>query len=846
MRALVWCSFAATAAVCAGLLAQACSGATPFVSEPSSAQGARASGAERSDGSTSLPAGVRAPLNVPPTPTRKVAEGDKPVSAPSPFPELDYTRDISPELDLARFAPLLSTRELSAASAACEREDYSRCGDEIEAALPRRALTAIEEPRWHLLLGSVRERAGDPTGALAAYRQSAEVAWPLTDFALLGMGRALIALGRQREAVDQLGRIGQGSTYPAAQGLMAESSCAALQTERCVNQLRSLTTHPAKPPGWAREGFRLMGVLVDGLAAPLRQDLDTDQKKLALTYLRELMTLAPNTSAARGGDEMEARLLASFSQSDRAALERPSTEQQLARLRALVGAGRRADSERAAEQLLDSLGSAAPARVACEVNYLWGKALSGRANRARGIRKLERVIENCKDPDRRAWSLYLAGKYSFRIDEYADADRFFAKLEREAPRHRLADDARLYRARAQREMGVEARFSELLRTMPDDYPNGDMMLDGIFQLALRSLERGDWKGAEPILRRAAALATPRDDDRGPEWAGRERYFHARALIETGEVERGLAALQSLIEDRPLSYYMLHAYSQLRAIDAQRADQVVRAAVEAGAKQAFEIHHRPEFEQPGFVRVLELMRQSELEAARQEIKLLRFGRRAPPAVLWGIAVLWSQAGSPLYSHSIPRWQLTDWKSKWPAGDWRHAWRLAYPRPYAEAVKRNASALGLEPQLVYAIMREESAFNPGAVSGASAYGLMQVIPPTARHFAREAGLRYDKGSLVVPDVSIAIGTRVLASYGSRFPQDPLLAIPGYNAGPGRPRQWIQEWPRVPFDVWVELIPYRETRRYTKRVLGSRAAYAYLYYEKSPEAALTLPTKLHGSGG
>ena len=81
-----------------------------------------------------------------------------------------------------------------------------------------------------------------------------------------------------------------------------------------------------------------------------------------------------------------------------------------------------------------------------------------------------------------------------------------------------------------------------------------------------------------------------------------------------------------------------------------------------------------------------------------------------------------------------------------------------------------------------------------------------------------------------------------------RDPLLVIPGYNAGPGRPMRWTKDWPSVDFDLWVELIPFRETRRYTKRVLASRGAYAFLYYQPTvitpANDPLLLPRRLSAS--
>ena len=89
--------------------------------------------------------------------------------------------------------------------------------------------------------------------------------------------------------------------------------------------------------------------------------------------------------------------------------------------------------------------------------------------------------------------------------------------------------------------------------------------------------------------------------------------------------------------------------------------------------------------------------------------------------------------------------------------------------------------------------------------------------------------------------ALGASVLAKYASTFPENPLLSIPAYNAGQLNPRRWLRERPNADFDIWVELIPYLETRRYVKRVLSSRAAYAFLYRREDFESFATFPNKV-----
>jgi soluble lytic murein transglycosylase len=117
------------------------------------------------------------------------------------------------------------------------------------------------------------------------------------------------------------------------------------------------------------------------------------------------------------------------------------------------------------------------------------------------------------------------------------------------------------------------------------------------------------------------------------------------------------------------------------------------------------------------------------------------------------------------------------------------------------------------------------------------------PTARTAGKALGLPHDRISLLRPSVNIPLGARVLGKYRDQFPQDPLLAIAAYNAGPGAAKRWRNDRPGSSFDLWVELIPYVETRRYIKRVLGSAAVYAIVYEEGAQAAALTLPSVVSG---
>jgi soluble lytic murein transglycosylase len=140
-----------------------------------------------------------------------------------------------------------------------------------------------------------------------------------------------------------------------------------------------------------------------------------------------------------------------------------------------------------------------------------------------------------------------------------------------------------------------------------------------------------------------------------------------------------------------------------------------------------------------------------------------------------------------------------------------------------------------------MRQESAFVTDARSPSDAYGLMQLIVSTARGVARGTGFGADPDSLKRPEVSITLGAKLLGGLRASYPANRALAIAAYNGGGGSVARWLAARPNEDFDLWVEEIPFDETRNYVKRVLGNEAAYAYLYAPASLDDVFALPAKV-----
>jgi soluble lytic murein transglycosylase len=155
-------------------------------------------------------------------------------------------------------------------------------------------------------------------------------------------------------------------------------------------------------------------------------------------------------------------------------------------------------------------------------------------------------------------------------------------------------------------------------------------------------------------------------------------------------------------------------------------------------------------------------------------------------------------------------------------------LRYLAPFRNIVDRYAATEGLDVEWAYGLMRQESRFIYNAQSGVGASGLMQLMPGTADMVARKLGLgKLSREQINQLDTNIQLGTSYLASIYNQFDQSPVLASAGYNAGPGRSRQWRQALSRpVEGAIFAETIPFNETRDYVKNVLSNTTYYGVLF--------------------
>ena len=153
-------------------------------------------------------------------------------------------------------------------------------------------------------------------------------------------------------------------------------------------------------------------------------------------------------------------------------------------------------------------------------------------------------------------------------------------------------------------------------------------------------------------------------------------------------------------------------------------------------------------------------------------------------------------------------------------------MAYPLAFRELVAGNAAESKIAESLIYSIMRAESNYSPSALSPAGAVGLLQVMPATAAAIAKSGS---DKGislRLTRPEFNIRLGVKHLKDLLEIYDGNLVMAVAAYNAGSGNVGRWIKRFGKLPKDLFIENIPFPETREYVKNVLVGIEIYKMLY--------------------
>jgi soluble lytic murein transglycosylase len=572
------------------------------------------------------------------------------------------------------------------------------------------------------------------------------------------------------------------------------------------------------------------------LARSLAKSETVAELKRAVTLFEELVVAVPlsdfGEEAAKELPKLRERAGLVRSAKDAGAFARRAA---LARIEALVERGRYRQAVKAVEELVKKPGIQPVER--CQALFAKGTAVFKQRERAKARPHFEAAMAACgkaTDADARTIAVkaaYQAARGRYAEGKHKEAAAAFEKIANDHRDHSYADDAWVLAGESWGEHKDDDKARAAWRKALD--LRGDMREEARRRLLVAAFAAGDdaeaLKLADGGLKEKGLSAVER---------GKLEYFRGRALARTGKNEDARAAWLAAIESAPLDYPSLQSIARLRESGDEAALAKARELLGAGEAEAKAAATKPT---PGAEAAFVLARLGLGEWAQEELRAADVGG-------WPAVAVLNQAGLYAGGQKLLARMATSWRADPPRGEARTRWQLAHPQPFLEIVGTSEPRLGVPTWLTYAIMQTESRFDPRATSWAGARGLIQLMPSTAKSVAEQAGVELGNDErLYIPTVNLEIGMHHLGRLVARFGGGDggvALAIPSYNAGAGAVEKWLDQRRAWDLDVFIEGIPYDETRKYTQSVLGRWLAYRVLYGEgddplaRAPYLELKLP--------
>lgn len=508
---------------------------------------------------------------------------------------------------------------------------------------------------------------------------------------------------------------------------------------------------------------------------------------------------------------------ATRSAKDRAAFDRRLA---VARMDAMLSARRYKGATKAADALLRK---GADEATRCRALYTKGSAIFKQRRRADARPVFDKAAASCKKAKgatayevksryQGARGLYAAGKYE-------KAALAFASLAKEHAKSSYADDAWVLAGESWSEHGDDAKATAAFESALA--VDGDMKDEARRRLLLLAFASGHPERALALCDEALEGNVAH-----PTAKAKLHYFRGRALAAQGD-DAATSAWVDAVQADPLGYPAAQAMSRLHEAGPeaferglamlQRETPKVDAAVKSEGAQ----------------RAVLLARLGLGEDAREELDVA--GVKGWPA----IAVL-NQAGLYAEAQRTLANLGATWRKTPPGSANLPVWALAHPRPFADLIDGYEDSHGVPDLLAFAVMQTESRFNPGATSWAGARGLIQLMPATAKGVAKKVGVDIEPDDLYDPATNLNLGMHYLAGLVERYGGGAgavALAIPSYNAGAGAVDKWLRERGGWELDLFIEAIPYDETRKYTQSVFGRWWAYRWIYGEGEPAERVPL---------
>ncbi|KAF0134826.1 MAG: hypothetical protein FD145_394 [Candidatus Saganbacteria bacterium] len=441
---------------------------------------------------------------------------------------------------------------------------------------------------------------------------------------------------------------------------------------------------------------------------------------------------------------------------------------------------------------------------------------SGKVSEA--ISNLEKSLGYAEENDK-GENLYYLGRSYGRRGKYIQAIRYMKKVLDYYPRSGFADDACYYLGQYYEfENSKQAALTAYLYLL-EKYPNSSFIDDTIFKAGMLSYKAYDFDFAYKIFSLSKIKKVGDETPKCLLWWGKlaerigkndnaagiyyflaDRFDHSYAGYRARERLRALGYAEPNSKKLP-SANSLRVMRNSLPVAVEKYDILVELGLsEYAAIEGKEILDDENDKTPAQITMGKILQNA--GEFRTPIKLTE--AKVKSAIIGGVP------------------------DKLPL----EMWQLAYPLGFWQKVFRYSKANNVDPYLTLAVIREESRFNPRALSSSRAHGLMQIIPSTGKLLAKEMGIEdYRRSKMYNSETNIMMGTYYLKSLIDRFKGNIALALAGYNGGPSRVKKWVNNWysgdyAGLDVDEFIEYIPLRETKNYVQKVMGSYYEYKRIY--------------------
>lgn len=704
-----------------------------------------------------------------------------------------------------------STREDATASSPAPRSptatqvnEHERAASESPAATaPSRPATKYTDSELGRALGLIDSDPRRAASALDALRERTS----LIDDVLLYYGAVARAAGDPSGARALLERLLE--TAPAS---VLSADAAALVAEVVEKQADlpaaiSLADHFGRNapsgPSAARVCLAAGRLLVSSNA------------QRAAGYLECARAKAPQSANGRAGYEALTSLRASHPEL------RPDTAA------ALMTEARQLGREaRSSEQIatLDRLFSDFPGSAyQNEAVLAYARALAASRGKSAAADYLEKHLASAGSASTEARWLYEAGTYRWNDNHDAEALTLFERMLR--LHSAIAEEgeaayalARIHDSAGRRAAAIAAY--ERAATMA----RGATRVDSQWRQGWVAYRAEDWKDAERRFASMISGTKPGSDDEGRAEA---LYWRARCLERLGRKQEAAPIYAQVLAEFPVGYYSLMAEKRLGRGQQRGSRPLVSPSTESSSRGPLPAAARTALDRADLLNQAGLgslaardlaSRLDSFDAATRRDLLPALQRVGAYDAAFRIAADLQKNGRLSREEARP---------------------YLYPAAHIDIVIREAREAGIDPLLVFALMRQESAFAAHAVSPANALGLMQLLPSTADRMATQAGSAQPaREDLFEPSVNIRLGVRYLSELSRLFAGNTALMLAAYNAGENAAQRWQSLVSRYDDDEMIEQISYRETRTYVKSVLRNLRTYRTLYAAAAASVARTLP--------